>query len=126
VRGDDQASLATSVAEHGGFDLLPLAYNFQPWCIRLGLGEPKILHLPRLGTVGEDSFSRVVTEYWEWKVFKRIKRDRKRSALPEADLELERLLDEAVTLRARVCAWSPMPDWTLSTSIPEIAACGCR
>jgi hypothetical protein len=57
VRGDDQASLVTSVAEHGGFDLLPLAYNFRPWCIRLGVGKPKILHLTRLGD-GERAPSR--------------------------------------------------------------------
>jgi hypothetical protein len=102
VRGDDQASLTTAVAEHGGFDLLPLAYNFQPWCIRLGLGEPKILHLARVGTVEQPRFSRMLTEWWEWKVFKRMKRDRKHSVLPEADLELERLLDDALALRARV------------------------
>jgi hypothetical protein len=102
VRGDDQAGLVTSVAEHGGFDLLPLAYNFQPWCIRYGLGEPKILHLARVGTVGEVRFSRMLTEWWEWKVFKRIRRDREHSVLPEADVELERLLDEALGLRARV------------------------
>ena len=118
----DQASLVTAVAEHGGFDLLPLAYNFRPWCIRLGLGEPKILHLTRFATSGEVSFSRMLTAYWERSVLERIKRERKRSFLPEANIAFERLLDEAIKLRARVLELVADADWTPSTSIPDIAA----
>ena len=69
----DQAGLATAVAEHGSFDLLPRAYNYTAVCFRLGLPErPKILHLLQLGAKGHQAFSKALTAWWD-------------SAHPEAD-----------------------------------------
>jgi hypothetical protein len=102
VRGDDQVGLITAAAEHGGFDLLPLTYNCRPVCIRLGLMEPKILHLTRLGVAELVPFSKGLTAFWDRRVLARIGRESKRSPLPGADAERERLLDEAVSLRDRV------------------------
>ena len=102
VRGSDQVGLATAAAEHGGFDLLPLAYNCRPICLRLGVDQPKILHLTRLGATGLSPFSAAVTAYWEDRVLARIRRESRRSPLPDAQAERERLIDGAVGIRDRV------------------------
>jgi hypothetical protein len=101
VRGLDEVSLVTAAAEHGGFDLLPLAYNYRPWCVRMGSLEPKILHLTRLCTVEQGPFSQALTAYWEQGPLKWLRRDVKRSP-SEPGAEQEQLLDDAVSLRDRV------------------------
>jgi hypothetical protein len=97
VRGDDQVGLDVAVAELGGFDLLPYAYNWRTRCFGLGLEEtPKILHLSDL-FVSELPFAAAVTEYWQRRVIKLIKRLK-----GKLDGQDDRLLDEAVSIRDRV------------------------
>jgi hypothetical protein len=106
VRGSDQVGFATAVAEVGGLDLLPSAYNYRPMCFRLALSErPKILHLNKLGEDEGMPFSKAVSRLWDVRMLKRIRRDNgnlvgaRRS--PE---EKERLLDLAISARDRVLA----------------------
>lgn len=102
VNGDDQAGFSTAAAEHGGFDLLPFTYNCRPGCIRAGLTQPKILHLVRFGKTPKGRFSEIFTEYWDRRILRRIRRERRRWPLPGAENDPERLLDEATELRDRV------------------------
>jgi hypothetical protein len=104
VVSSDQAGLATAVAEHGGFDLLPRAYNYTDTCFRLGLAErPKILHLLRLGVHDFGPFSKTLNAWWARRILKPIKLDAKRSgAHQDAVAERDRLLDEAVSVRDRL------------------------
>jgi hypothetical protein len=72
--GSEQLALATAVAEHGSFDLLPLVYNFQPACFRLGVSEqqPKILHLFKLGKDEQMPLSRALAEIFDRRIIKWI------------------------------------------------------
>jgi len=97
VRGDDQVGLDIAVAELGGFDLLPYSYNWRTRCFGLGLDEePKILHLSRMFE-SELPFSAAVTEYWQRRVIKLIRR-----LEGKLDGQEDRLLDEAVGIRDRL------------------------
>ena len=98
VRGRTEVSLITAAAEHGGFDVLPLAYNYRPWCVKMGLLNPKILHLTRL-CVYRGPFSRALTAYWERRFLKSIRQGK---LLPLEPAEREQLLDDAVSLRNRL------------------------
>jgi hypothetical protein len=102
VIGSDQVALSTAAAEHGGFDLLPLAYNCRPRCIRLGVTDPTILHLTRLSKAWAGSFSKTLAAYWDRRVILRIRRESERMPGRCAAREREQLLDEAVGLRDRV------------------------
>jgi hypothetical protein len=104
VLGSDQVGLATAVAEHGGFDPLPWAYNWRARCFRLGLSEkPKLLHLSKLGAPELLPFSQALTMWWDRQVIKRIKRlGRDAATNPWTNAERDRLLDEAVSVRNRV------------------------
>jgi hypothetical protein len=97
MRKHDQPALATSVAECGGFDLLPLAYNYRPVCFGIGLpDQPRILHLLQLGRHGEQPLSKTVAAYWEGRIITLIRHYNR-------DVELaERLVDDAVRVRDRV------------------------
>jgi hypothetical protein len=104
VRGSDQAGLATAVAEHGGFDLLPLEYNWLPVCFQLDLPVgPRVLHLVRFGESMSSTFSRTLTGYWEARVIRQIERGS--GGVPAAwhtTAERDRLVDQAVTIRNRL------------------------
>jgi hypothetical protein len=110
VRGSEQASLATAVAGHGGFDLLSPAYNYRPLCFGLGLpDQPKILHLCKLGNRQLPTFSKTLIAYWDNIVIPHIKLASPASAVTvaggsigPADRESERLLDEALSVRDRL------------------------
>jgi hypothetical protein len=97
LRKNDQPALATAVAECGGFDLLPLAYNYRPICFQLGLSDqPKILHLTQLGRHDELPLSQTVAAYWERLVINPIRRG-------NSDVEVaDQLVDEALAVRDRV------------------------
>jgi hypothetical protein len=99
LAGDDQVGFATAVAEHGGFDLLPYAYNWRTRCFQLGVPEtPKVLHLSNLFAESELAFSDAVTVFWEARVIKQIRRLERRSG----GQGIDQLLDEAVRVRSRV------------------------
>jgi hypothetical protein len=72
--GSEQLAFATTVAEQGAFDLLPLAYNFQPACFRLGVSEqqPKILHLFKLAKDEQMPLSRALAEIFDRRIIKWI------------------------------------------------------
>jgi len=72
--GTEQLALATAVAEQGSFDLLPLVYNFQPACFRLGVSEqqPKILHLFKLAKDEEMPLSRALAEIFDGRIIRWI------------------------------------------------------
>lgn len=106
VHGSDQAGFAVAVAQTGGLDLLPPTYNYRPMCFRLGLENPKILHLGELGALkgGMMPFSQLLTTWWERRILNPIRKlGRDGARWPSADEE-ERLLDEATILRDRVLA----------------------
>jgi len=106
VYGCDQVGFAVAVAQHGGLDLLPPTYNHRPMCFRLGLPDPKILHLGELGNLkgGLMPFSQLVTIWWQRRILTPIERlagDGTHWPSPE---EEEQLLDAATSLRDRVLA----------------------
>ena len=95
-----------AVAQHGGLDLLPPTYNHRPMCFRLGLQDPKILHLGELGALkgGMMPFSQLLATWWERRILKPIERlDRDGAQWPSGE-EKAQLLDEAASLRDRVLA----------------------
>jgi hypothetical protein len=104
VRRTDQPGFATAVAEHGGFDLLPIAYNYRPVCFQLGLSEqPIILHLLRLGAKDQLPFSKTLTAFWDELIIEPIRRgNREVEARRPSGTEDGRLLDEAVSVRDRL------------------------
>jgi hypothetical protein len=104
VRGSDMAGFAVAVREHGRFDLLPLSYNYRPVCFRLGVPEPKVLHLGELGRKGLAPFSQLLTAWWEKRILKPIARARDDGVLWPSAEEQEQLLDEAASVRDRVLA----------------------
>jgi hypothetical protein len=98
VRGSDQAGFATAVADHGGFDLLPPAYNSQPAHFKLGSSQPpKILHLCKLGVKERLPLSRTLTKFWAKRIIRPITRVGSRT-----QAEQQRLVDEALTVRDRL------------------------
>lgn len=110
VRGSDQAGLAIAVAEHGGFDLLPIAYNYRPVCFALGLEEPKIVHLNKFGDKEplpfsrQMPFSRTLSAFWDRRIIQHIVR---RGGGVSGGRQVEtseraKLLDEAMTIRDRL------------------------
>lgn len=106
VYGCDQVGFAVAVAQHGGLDLLPPTYNHRPMCFRLGLQDPKILHLGELGALkgGMMPFSQLLATWWERRILKPIERlDRDGAQWPSGE-EKAQLLDEAASLRDRVLA----------------------
>jgi hypothetical protein len=105
--GGDQAGLATAVAEHGGFAVLPVAYNFRPVCFRLGADvPPKIVHLGELGTSsgGMQPFSELLTAWWRRRILGPIRRLRRNAGGWPSTEEEARLLDEATAVRDRLLA----------------------
>jgi hypothetical protein len=99
---NDQLALSTAAAEFGGFDLLPLACNYRPICFRLGLPEPKFLHLPKLCRdlkrlrVSDLPLSRAVAAYWERLIVEPIKAENSASEVAV------QLVDKALAIRDRV------------------------
>jgi hypothetical protein len=106
VRGSDQAGFAVAVAQYGGLDLLAPAYNHRPVCFRLGLPDPKILHLGELGNLkgGMLPFSQLLTTWWDRRILIPIRRSGEDDAEWPSDEEQERLLDEAACVRDWVLA----------------------
>lgn len=106
VRGSDQAGFALAIAQFGGLDLLPPAYNYRPVCFRLGLPDPKILHLGELGSLkgGMAPFSQLLARWWDRRILVPIRRPDEDGAVWPSDEERERLLDDAVSVRDRVLA----------------------
>jgi hypothetical protein len=106
VYGCDQVGFAVAVAQHGGLDLLPPTYNHRPMCFRLGLPNPKILHLGELGNLkgGMMPFSQLLTVWWQRRILSPIKRLGRDGARWPSRAEEEELLDEAASLRDRVLA----------------------
>ncbi len=104
VRRTDQPGFATAVAEHGGFDLLPITYNYRPVCFQLGVSEqPIILHLLRLGAKDQLPFSKMLTTFWDELIIEPIRRGNGEvEARRASDVEQGRLLDEAVSVRDRL------------------------
>jgi len=106
VHGCDQAAFAVAAAQHGGLDLLPPTYNHRPMCFRLGLEDPKILHLGELGALkgGMMPFSQLLATWWERRILTPISRlDRDGARWPSGE-EKARMLDEAASVRDRVLA----------------------
>jgi hypothetical protein len=106
VYGCDQVGFAVAVSQHGGFDLLPPTYNHRPMCFRLGLPDPKILHLGELGNLkgGMMPFSRLLTVWWKRRILTPIERLSRDGAVWPSPEEEEQLLDEATSIRDRVLA----------------------
>jgi hypothetical protein len=106
VYGCDQVGFAVAVSQHGGLDLLPPTYNHRPMCFRLGLPDPKILHLGELGNLkgGMMPFSQLLTVWWQRRILRPIERLGGDGACwPSAEEEAQ-ILDEAASLRDRVLA----------------------
>jgi hypothetical protein len=106
VRGSDQAGFAVAIAQHGGLDLLPPAYNHRPVCFRLGLPDPKILHFGELGNLkgGMMPFSELLARWWERRILIPIQRSGEDAEVWPSGEERGRLLDEAASVRDRVLA----------------------
>jgi hypothetical protein len=106
VYGCDQVGFAVAVAQHGGLDLLPPTYNHRPMCFRLGLQDPKILHLGELGNLkgGMMPFSQLLTVWWQRRILNPIKRLRGDGAHWPSPEQEGQLLDEATSIRDRVLA----------------------
>jgi hypothetical protein len=106
VHGCDQAGFAVAVEQTGGLDLLSPTYNHRPMCFRLGLEDPKILHLGELGALkgGMMPFSKLLATWWERRILNPIRRlGRDGARWPSREKEAQ-LLDEAASLRDRVLA----------------------
>jgi hypothetical protein len=122
VLRSDQAAFAAAVATRGGFDLLSSAYNCRPIHFWLGLSEqPRILHLHKLGEVEPLPLSKTVAAYWDGRIATRIRRPK---TARRADIEQEKLLDEAMSIRDRVlqlCADAGLDTFDFGTKHRERA-----
>jgi hypothetical protein len=106
VYGCDQVGFAVAVAQYGGFDLLPPTYNHRPMCFRVGLPDPKILHLGELGNLkgGMMPFSQLLTVWWQRRILGPIARLRSDGTKWPSPAEEAQMLDEATDIRDRVLA----------------------
>jgi hypothetical protein len=75
-------------------------------CFRLGLPDPKVLHLGELGNLkgGMMPFSQLLTIWWQRRILGPIERLGKDAPAWPSPEEQEQLVDEATSLRDRVLA----------------------